>query len=211
MIFYDTNAYNPLDPTGNITIKWDVVSWTVDGYVVSVFKFFSPIYHLPKYSQATSQQGSGYDEQFPNVSHIMSPGRTLGWNWPKKEVIWSMVGAQTTEQGDCSKFKANIPHCCKKNPIVVDLLPRVPYNQQIANLRKGWSSSIMGARSCLQQQPHPFGECRVAGTSNKMVKLPRNFTLLGPGPGILMDHKQTDEAGNSWQNLQRRMLQIHQS
>lgn len=28
-------AYDPLDPTGNITIKWDVMSWTPDGYVVS--------------------------------------------------------------------------------------------------------------------------------------------------------------------------------
>lgn len=28
-------AYDPLDPTGNITIKWDIVSWTPDGYVVS--------------------------------------------------------------------------------------------------------------------------------------------------------------------------------
>lgn len=29
-------AYDPLDPTGNVTIKWDVMSWTPDGYVVSV-------------------------------------------------------------------------------------------------------------------------------------------------------------------------------
>lgn len=28
-------AYDPLDPNGNVTIKWDVVSWTPDGYVVS--------------------------------------------------------------------------------------------------------------------------------------------------------------------------------
>lgn len=28
-------AYDPLDPNGNITIKWDVMSWTPDGYVVS--------------------------------------------------------------------------------------------------------------------------------------------------------------------------------
>jgi hypothetical protein len=27
-------AYDPLDPNGNITIKWDVISWTPDGYVV---------------------------------------------------------------------------------------------------------------------------------------------------------------------------------
>jgi hypothetical protein len=28
-------AYDPLDPNGNITIKWDIMSWTPDGYVVS--------------------------------------------------------------------------------------------------------------------------------------------------------------------------------
>nr|CAB3500497.1 unnamed protein product [Digitaria exilis] len=27
-------AYDPLDPTGNITIKWDIMQWTSDGYVV---------------------------------------------------------------------------------------------------------------------------------------------------------------------------------
>lgn len=30
-------AFDPLDPTGNITIKWDVISWTPDGYVVSIY------------------------------------------------------------------------------------------------------------------------------------------------------------------------------
>lgn len=29
-------AYDALDPAGNITIKWDVISWTPDGYVVSI-------------------------------------------------------------------------------------------------------------------------------------------------------------------------------
>ena len=32
---YLADAYDPLDPNGNITIKWDVMSWTGDGYVVS--------------------------------------------------------------------------------------------------------------------------------------------------------------------------------
>jgi len=31
----DAVVYDPLDPMGNITIKWDVMSWTPDGYVVS--------------------------------------------------------------------------------------------------------------------------------------------------------------------------------
>ncbi|KAE8655205.1 COBRA-like protein 4 [Hibiscus syriacus] len=130
-------AYDSLDPTGNI-IKWDIMSWTPDGYVIRL---------------------------------------------PKKEVIWSMVGAQATEQGDCSKFNGNIPHCCKKkNPTVVDLLPGVPYNQQIANCCRGGVVSSWGQDSSAAVLSFQLSIGN-ASTSNKTVKLPLNFTLLGPGLG----------------------------
>lgn len=29
-------AYDALDPNGNITIKWDLMTWNPDGYVVSI-------------------------------------------------------------------------------------------------------------------------------------------------------------------------------
>ncbi|PON50155.1 COBRA-like protein [Parasponia andersonii] len=120
---------------------------------------------------------------FQMYRNIMTPGWTLGWVWAKKEVIWSMVGAQATQQGDCSKFRGgNIPHSCMKNPTVVDLLPGVPYNQQIANCCKGgvvasWGQDRSAAVSSFQLS---VGR---SGTSNKTVKLPKNFTLMGPGPG----------------------------
>lgn len=37
-----SEAYDALDPNGNITIKWDIISWTPDGYVVcTLFHFIS--------------------------------------------------------------------------------------------------------------------------------------------------------------------------
>ncbi|KAF8052082.1 hypothetical protein N665_1612s0011 [Sinapis alba] len=186
--FTSTEAYDALDPEGNITMKWDVMSWTPDGYVAVVTMF-----------------------NFQKYRHIPSPGWTLGWKWAKKEVIWSMVGAQTTEQGDCSKYKGNIPHCCKKDPTVVDLLPGTPYNQQIANCCKGgvlnsWVQDPGNAASSFQIS------VGAAGTTNKTVRVPRNFTLMGPGPGytcgpakvvrptkfVTTDTRRTTQAMMTW-------------
>ena len=192
-------AYDPLDPNGNITIKWDVMSWTSDGYVVSTlnlvtFSFLLASDHLAlitcKHHNLITSQAVVTMSNFQMYRHIMSPGWTLGWTWAKKEVIWSMVGAQATEQGDCSKFKGNIPHCCKRNPTVIDLLPGVPYNQQIANCCKGgvvasWGQDSSAAVSSFQLS------VGLSGTSNKTVRLPKNFTLLGPGPGYTCGQAKT--------------------
>ncbi|KAM1009836.1 hypothetical protein ACFX13_046090 [Malus domestica] len=157
--FIATEAYDPLDPNGNITIKWDILSWTPDGYVASVTLF-----------------------NFQKYRHIQAPGWLLGWTWAKKEIIWNMVGGETTDQGDCSKFKTTIPHCCDKTPTIVDLLPGTPYNQQYANCCKGgvlssWVQDPVNAAASFQIS---VGQ---AGTTNKTVRLPKNFTLNTPGPG----------------------------
>lgn len=93
-----------------------------------------------------------------------------------------MLGGQATEQGDCSRFKANIPHCCKRNPTVVDLLPGTPYNQQIANCCKGGvvSSWVQDPSTSASSFQLSVGQ---AGTSNRTVRVPKNFTLKAPGPG----------------------------
>ncbi|KAJ3705977.1 hypothetical protein LUZ61_009682 [Rhynchospora tenuis] len=183
-----TEAYDSLDPNGNITIKWDVMQWTPDGYVAVVTMF-----------------------NFQQYRHIQAPGWQLGWTWAKKEVIWSMVGAQTTEQGDCSKFKGNIPHCCKRDPTIVDLLPGTPYNMQIANCCKA------GVISSFNQDPANAASSfqvsvGLAGTTNKTVKVPKNFTLKAPGPGytcgaakivkptkfVTQDGRRTTQALMTW-------------
>ncbi|OIT31692.1 PREDICTED: protein COBRA-like [Nicotiana attenuata] len=159
LCFSSTDAYDALDPNGNITIKWDVMSWTPDGYVAVVTMY-----------------------NFQQYRHIQPPGWTLRWTWAKDEVIWNMIGSRTIEQGNCSKFKGDIPHCCKKNPTVVDLLPETPHNQQIANCCKGgvlnsWGKDPATAVTLFQLN---VGS---AGTNNNTVRVPKNFTLQAPGPG----------------------------
>ena len=114
--------------------------------------------------------------------HIQAPGWNLGWVWAKKEIIWTMVGGQTTEQGDCSQFKGNIPHCCKRDPAVVDLLPGTPYNMQVANCCKGGvlNSWVQDPVSAVASFQISVGR---SGSTNYTVKAPLNFTLKGPGPG----------------------------
>ncbi|KAJ4798466.1 Protein cobra [Rhynchospora pubera] len=75
-----SEAYDSLDPNGNITIKWDFMSWTPDGYVAVVTMY-----------------------NYQQCRHIQPPGWQLSWTWAKKEVIWSMEGALVTEQGNTKK------------------------------------------------------------------------------------------------------------
>ncbi|KMZ61397.1 COBRA-like protein 4 [Zostera marina] len=93
-----------------------------------------------------------------------------------------MVGAQATEQGDCSKFRENIPHCCKRTPTVVDLLPGTPYNNQVANCCKGGviSSMVQDPDNSVASFQINVGQ---SDTRNKISILPANYTLLTPGPG----------------------------
>uniref|UniRef100_A0A0E0IUP6 COBRA-like protein n=1 Tax=Oryza nivara TaxID=4536 RepID=A0A0E0IUP6_ORYNI len=154
-----TYAYDSLDPNGNITIKWDVMQWTPDGYAAVVT--------LSNYQQ---------------FRHIQPPGWQLGWTWQQKEVIWSMYGAQAIEQGDCSMSKegSNVPHSCKKHPTVVDLLPGTPIDLQIANCCKA------GSLSAFSQDPaNSAASFQIivghSGNSNETVRVPKNFSLMAPG------------------------------
>ncbi|CAH8389624.1 unnamed protein product [Eruca vesicaria subsp. sativa] len=135
---------------GNITIKWDLISWTPDGYVATVTAY-------------------NYQKQ----RSIPSPGWTMSWSWTSKEVIWSIVGAQTTEQGDCSMYNENMPHSCSSKPTLVDLLPSTPFNQQIANCCKGGVLKP-GLESAFQIA---VGN---AGDSVKTVRMPVNFMFTAP-------------------------------
>ncbi|KAJ9552376.1 hypothetical protein OSB04_016421 [Centaurea solstitialis] len=59
-----------------------------------------------------------------------------------------MRGAEATEQGNCSQyFKSQLPHCCERQPVIVDLLPGTPYNMQVQNCCKA------GVLSSFSQDP----------------------------------------------------------
>uniref|UniRef100_J3N3S1 procollagen-proline 4-dioxygenase n=1 Tax=Oryza brachyantha TaxID=4533 RepID=J3N3S1_ORYBR len=156
------DAYDSLDPHGNITIKWDVMQWTPDGYVAVVTLF-----------------------NYQQFRHIQPPGWQLGWTWAEKEVIRSMRGALAVEQSDCSVFRINngsAPHSCKRDPTVVDLLPGVPDDMRVANCCRA------GSLSASSQDPANAAASfqitvGLAGSSNSTVRLPRNFSLGAPGPG----------------------------
>eukprot|EP00270_Netrium_digitus_P013917 TRINITY_DN4677_c0_g1_i1.p1 TRINITY_DN4677_c0_g1~~TRINITY_DN4677_c0_g1_i1.p1 ORF type:complete len:458 (-),score=82.74 TRINITY_DN4677_c0_g1_i1:304-1677(-) len=123
----NVEAYDALDPTGNVTIVWDITSWTGDGYIATV--------KLWNYQQ---------------FRRIESPGWKLNWNWTHGEVIWSIAGAEAAFQGDCSKLTfpgGNIPHCCLQYPTILDLLD-VPEN---ANVWKNCCKS--GLLSAFAQNP----------------------------------------------------------
>ncbi|MBA0604515.1 hypothetical protein Godav_017170 [Gossypium davidsonii] len=154
-------AYDLLDPNGSINIIWDIMSWKPDGYLATV-----RISNLQMYRQ------------------IRSPGWTIGWTWANKEVIWSMVGAQAIDRGDCSNFKTNIPHSCETSPAIVDLLPgSVPQNQQLPNCCKGGVLGSWGQRDKAATVSWFQVSVGQSGTSRKTVKVPKGFYLLGPGAG----------------------------
>jgi hypothetical protein len=115
--------------------------------------------------------------------HVSPPGWKLGWSWANKEIIWTMLGAETILQGDCAQYRTDpLPHCCAPTPVVVDLLPDVEDSLRVANCCKG------GVLQAFAQDPaQALAVLQItvgnSGNTNKTVALPHNFTLLSPGPG----------------------------
>lgn len=150
---------DPLNLNGNITIRWDIVSWTPDGYVASV-----DIVNFQQYRTVTE------------------PGWRLGWTWARREVIWSMVGARPLRRGDCSSFKDGIPASCTRSPTVADLTANMPSREKIDGCCKGGVllTQLQDARKSVAKFQIAVG---AAGTTSKTVQLPKNYTLAAPGGG----------------------------
>nr|DAD39114.1 TPA_asm: hypothetical protein HUJ06_013437 [Nelumbo nucifera] len=175
-----TDGYDPLDPNGNITIKWDILTWNGDTYDARVSIF-----------------------NFQLFRHVETPGWKLSWEWSNLEVIWNIVGAEATEQGDCSRIKGSqLPHSCEKKPVIVDLLPGTPYNMQVANCCKG------GVLSSMTQDPTKYGaafQMNVGMVSQAIANMtmPGNFSLGLPGyscsePFNVTPSKFSSDNGRRW-------------
>nr|AFZ78571.1 COBRA-like protein [Populus tomentosa] len=173
------DGFDPLDPYGNITIKWDLLLSTsgTNNLMVSIYNF----------------------QQY---RHVEPPGWKLNWAWKGKEVIWSMQGAEATEQGNCTEFKGStLPHCCEKEPFIVDLLPGTNYNAQTQNCCKG------GVLSSMKQDPSKYVatfQMAVGGSgTNSRFIMPENFNLGVPGYSCggavkVEPSRYTTDGGRRW-------------
>jgi len=93
-------AYDPLDPTGTVTMKWDIMFWTTDGYIVSarsiaqiMTKFIIPYAYSIKANDSNmtcwnwavmmvllqkTSQAIVILNNFQTFRHFMKPGWTIG-------------------------------------------------------------------------------------------------------------------------------------
>ncbi|XP_042025309.1 COBRA-like protein 6 [Salvia splendens] len=153
------DAYDPLDPNGNITIRWDVLQENDD---------------------------SSRDIRISIVNYqlfrqIEEPGWKLSWRWGGSEVIWNMFGAEATEQGNCSFFRGKVaPHCCEKEPVIIDLLPAAPYSMQVANCCRA------GILTSITQHPNKYISAflmhvGIAEPSDTPPGMPTAFSIGVPG------------------------------
>ncbi|KAK4477160.1 hypothetical protein RD792_016373 [Penstemon davidsonii] len=153
------DTYDPLDPNGNITVTFDILKYTIDGYVARVT--------IQNYYQ---------------YRHVENPGWKLGWTWSKSEIIWSMSGAFATQQGNCSSFKYQVlPHSCKPDPVIVDLMPdSVPENTSYGCCKGG----VLAAWAVDRSLSYSSFEVTVGNLEqNSTGYKPLNLTLMAPGPG----------------------------
>ncbi|KAL9688591.1 hypothetical protein QQ045_033014 [Rhodiola kirilowii] len=155
-----SDGYDPLDPNGNITITFDTHRWTDDGYeaMVSIRNYYQYL-------------------------HMDEPGWSLGWTWADSEVIWSMTGAFATLLGNCSpEFKFRVPHSCRKDPVIRDLMPDA---SQHGNTVEGCCRG--GVLSAFAINPaRSFSSFKLmVGNLNQSAtgRPPVNLTLMAPGPG----------------------------
>lgn len=113
--------------------------------------------------------------------HVDKPGWKVGWTWTKNEIILSMSGAFATQQGNCSSYKFQYAHSCKKDPEIADL----GSDASTQNMTDGCCrSGVLSAYAINPAKSFSSFEVTVANLGmNAPVTAPQNLTLMAPGPG----------------------------
>nr|GMD58742.1 COBRA-like protein 4 [Ipomoea batatas] len=194
-------AYDPLDPTGNITIKWDVMSWTPDGYVVSDYVlsvFCSPIFcfsctecvFCSSFSVSPVSEGDlnvvgvylfsvlQFSVSLVTECVFCSPILLS----PVKCVFCSPILCISVSEGDLNVVGRLSVFCspvfyfsCYSNTFSV---PDSLNSQIVAKVGFGFlGPGPSGFRVSVPGQRRPGWHVE------QDCQLPKNFTLLGPGPG----------------------------
>ncbi|KAI5013934.1 COBRA-like protein 7 [Hordeum vulgare subsp. vulgare] len=155
------DAYDPVDPNGNITINWDFLSIDPNVYAVR-----ASIHNYQLYR------------------HIERPGWRLSWVWAGREFISDVVGAETTEQGNCTGLhgaRGAPPHCCEKQPVMVDLPPGAPYNRQTANCCRGGVLSSVTQNNRTATSQFEMYIVNFELDKHGDIKMPTTFNIGVPG------------------------------
>ncbi|XP_050262877.1 COBRA-like protein 2 isoform X1 [Quercus robur] len=115
-----------------------------------------------------------------------------------------MSGAFATQQGNCTTFKFQTPHCCKKDPVIVYLMPEaLPQNRSEDCCRGGllspWAIDPSNSLSSFEMKVG-----NLAG--NFPAYKPQNLTLMVPRPGYTCgpvldtDPTVTSDIGETWKS-----------
>ncbi|AES74274.1 COBRA-like protein 1 [Medicago truncatula] len=155
-----SDCYDPLDPNGNISVTFDIYQRMENGYLARVTL-----------------------ENHHQYRHVDKPGWKLGWTWANKEVIWSMSGAIATDRGDCSSYSGSqMPHSCKKDPIIVDISPDVSQNRS-DHCCRGGRLSARAVDSFNSLSSFELEVRNLEEKENSLGQAPNNVTFMAPGPG----------------------------
>ena len=120
-------------------------------------------------------------QNYYQYRHVEKPGWNLGWTWAEDEVIWSMSGAFATQQGNCSSFKSQTPHCCMKTPVIVDLEPTSAPENMTEDCCHG---GILSAWAITPSNSFSSFEIEVRNLEgNSYGNKPLNLILMAPSPG----------------------------
>ncbi|KAK2663416.1 hypothetical protein Ddye_001990 [Dipteronia dyeriana] len=134
--------------------------------------------HLPRHEFS----GSGDHKQQSNVSANHEPRLDLRMDMGKERSDLVNGGSTSHRPRRLFQVQGNIPHCCSRNPTMVDLPLGVPKNQQFSQCCKDGELASWGEDPAASVSSFQLS-VGVSGTSNKTVRLPKSFYLLGPGPG----------------------------